>query len=169
MTNYNDGPFPIIVAKQNFSYDPKTGVVRTLSNRRNVHIGDVVGSHDRQGYLITTLFKKPVKLHRLAWALTYGEWPRGMIDHINGNTSDNRIENLRVVNNGQNKQNTFPPSTNTSGYLGVSFHKKSGKWAANIKIDGKMKYLGIHETPELASEAYKKAKAEFHPFNEVYK
>ena len=169
MSDYNDGPFSIADARKHFTYFEETGVVRSASNRRNVRVGDKVGGYDRQGYIVTTLFKKPVKVHRLAWALHYGEWPKGQIDHINGDKSDNRIENLRVVSNLQNKQNIMPPVNNTSGYLGVSYHKKSGKFAANIKVDGKITYLGVFETPELASIAYKEAKEKMHPFNEVYK
>jgi hypothetical protein len=169
MTNYNDGPFTYENAIEHFLYNSETGIFTSASNRRNVHIGDVVGSPDKQGYLITTLFKKPVKLHRLAWLMINKEWPNGQIDHINGTKSDNRIANLRVVSNRQNKQNMTAPSSNTSGYLGVSYHKKSGKWAANIKLDGRSIYLGIYENPEDASLAYKEAKSKFHPFNEVYK
>lgn len=167
--NYNDGPFTYDDAMMHFSYDQYTGIVRSASNRRNVHIGDIVGSKDRQGYLVTTLFKRPVKLHRLAWLLTYQEWPNGQIDHINGDKSDNRIANLRVVTNSENKQNLTLSVANTSGHLGVSFHKASGKWRSTIKINGKSRHLGLYETVDLATRSYKDAKEKLHPFNEVYK
>ena len=118
---------------------------------------------------MTTLFKKPVKLHRLAWLMVNRVWPNGQIDHINGMKADNRIANLRVVNNSQNKQNVTAPVSNTSGYLGVSYHKKSGKWAANIKLNGRSTYLGVYDNPDIASKAYIEAKSRLHPFNEVYK
>jgi len=168
MEESNEGPFSRLDAVTHFRYCDKTGKIFSNSNRRNVHVEEEVGTSDRQGYLVTTLFKRPVKIHRLAWMLWYGCWPSGQIDHINGDKSDNRIENLRVVNNRQNKQNIATPKSNTSGFMGVSFHKKSGKWAANIKINGKSKYLGLFDTPELASSAYKSAKKSIHPFNEVY-
>ncbi|MBY0137494.1 HNH endonuclease [Paracoccus yeei] len=165
MTNYNDGPVPIDQLREHFHYDPFTGVLRSRTNRRNVHAGDVVGFSDRQGYVITTLFKRPLKVHRIAWALYHGAWPHSLIDHINGDKSDNRLENLRCVTNAENKQNIEKPASNTSGYMGVSFHKKSGRWAANIKVKGKSQYLGLHDTPYAAHVAYQTAKAEIHPFS----
>ena len=167
MTNYNDGKASIADLRAHFSYDAETGLVTTKTCRRNLTIGQTIGTKDRQGYLVTSLYKEPIKVHRLAWALSCGSWPQGMIDHINGDTSDNRLCNLRVVTNAQNKQNIGKSSANKSGYLGVSFHKKSGKWAANIKVMGAAKYLGIFDCPKAASEAYLAAKRELHPFSEV--
>lgn len=167
MTDYNDGRPPVSVAelREHFSYDEHTGIIRSKTNRRNVHAGEIVGTPDRQGYIVTTLFKRPLKQHRMAWAMTHGAWPAGMIDHINGDKQDNRIENLRVVSNAQNKQNVSKPANNTSGFMGVSFHKPSGKWVANIKVDGKAHYLGLHEAPSDAHAAYLSAKATLHPYS----
>ena len=165
MTDYNDGAVPVSIVADHLSYDAETGVFTSKTNRRNVMIGGTVGTKDRQGYIVTTIFKKPVKLHRAAWALTYGNWPSGQIDHINGDKADNRICNLREVTNVQNKQNTGKPASNTSGIMGVSFHKKSGKWAANIKVDGSSRYLGIYDRKSDAGAAYAAAKAKLHPFS----
>jgi hypothetical protein len=159
------GPMDVSLVKLHLEYDPETGIFRTKTNRRNIHVGDVVGSPDKQGYIITTIFKRPIKLHRAAWALVHGAWPNGQIDHIDGDKANNRIENLRVATNAQNKQNISKPASNNSGYLGVSFHRASGKWAANIKTNGKSIYLGLHETPEDASTAYRTAKTNTHPFS----
>ena len=169
MTDYNDGRNLVSIEDLHlhFSYDSHTGIIRSKTNRRNVHEGDIVGSLDRQGYITTTLFKKPMKQHRMAWAMFYGEWPCGDIDHINRDKKDNRIENLRVVTNAQNKQNLDKPESNTSGFMGASFHKKSGKWAANIKMSGQARYLGLYKTPEEAHAAYMSAKQDIHPFSKA--
>lgn len=82
--------------------------------------------------------------HRVAWALFYGDWPTAETDHINGDRSDNRIENLRVVPTKINQRNAKIKANNTSGYCGVSKHKKTGKWTANITVDRVMKHLGYH-------------------------
>jgi hypothetical protein len=84
-----------------------------------------------------------------------------VIDHINGNRSDNRIENLRVVTGMQNANNQ---QTRLAGarkaMLGASFHKPSGKWISRVKINGKDKYLGLFDTPDEANQAYLAAKRE---------
>ena len=82
-----------------------------------------------------------------------------MIDHVNGNPSNNSIENLRLVTNQQNNFNR----TTAKGYC---WHKKAKKWKSEIRIDGKKnKYLGLFETEEEAREAYLKAKPLFHIIN----
>lgn len=153
----------------NFEYDPESGIMRSLTSRRNHCIGDKVGSPDKQGYLITHLNKVPMKVHRMAWAMQHGSWPDGHIDHINGVKDDNRILNLRVVTNAENKQNVTLSKRNKSGFLGVTLHKDTGLWRADIGINGKQVSLGRFKTPEEASEAYLNAKKRLHPFNEVYK
>jgi rRNA processing protein Krr1/Pno1 len=77
-----------------------------------------------------------------------------MIDHINGDTSNNNIDNLRIVNNQQNQYNR-----NRNGYC---YHKLSKKWQATIRFDNKTKYLGIFNTEEEARQAYQTAKAKYH-------
>jgi hypothetical protein len=86
--------------------------------------------------------------------------PEGMtVDHKDGNGLDCRRSNMRIVPHGLNIANKRKSSNNTSGYTGVTFCKQTGKWRANIMIDRKYKCLGRYDTPELASEAYQKAKA----------
>lgn len=84
------------------------------------------------------------------------------VDHINGDTSDNRRRNLRLATNSQNQANRKKLPTNTSGYRGVTWNKQSGKWQAQIKCNGQNYYLGLFQDPEIASLAYKnKAKTLF--------
>lgn len=94
-----------------------------------------------QGYIRRkTKENKSIFIHRLVMNA-----PKNMVvDHINGNTLDNRRENLRVVTSSQNSMNrTKLPKHNTSGFLGVYFHKKQKKWRAVVKvtIDGKQKLV----------------------------
>lgn len=77
-----------------------------------------------------------------------------MVDHINGDTLDNRISNLRLCNNTQNQRNQKLNKANSSGYKGVSWHKTNKRWMARIKISGKLKYLGYFEFVEDAAKAY---------------
>ena len=70
------------------------------------------------------------------------------IDHINGNRSDNRIENLRVVNKIENSRNQRPKPSNVSGFTGVSWDKVNNKWRATIKV--KYKQINIGRFSELS-------------------
>ena len=83
-------------------------------------------------------------VHRIIWKMVYDEWP-DQIDHINGDGLDNRLKNLRSVTHGENCKNKRMMSTNKTGINGVSLDKKSGKWDARIRHDGKNEYLGQHE------------------------
>lgn len=119
--------------------------------------GAFLGSNS-YGYKIGYINKKQYLAHRVAWCIYYGEWPESDIDHINMDKSDNRIENLRLADRGQNMRNTGLRSDNTSGYKGVSFYKPTGKWKAQIKIPhGKVKNLGYYPTAEDAAEVYASA------------
>ena len=111
-------------------------------------------------YACRTVYVMPVDGKRKAalWHMhrIVAETPDGMVtDHINGNTLDNRRENLRVCMPNQNVKN-MQKSTRplSSPYKGVSFHKQSGKWQASIKTEYKQKWLGNFENQLDAAKAY---------------
>ena len=149
------------------SYDADTGAFthRALSSvKSRAKIGEVAGGPRKDGYYAVKVDGRLYPAHRLAWAYVTGEWPTQQIDHINGDKMDNRFSNLRDVNTSQNKQNTrVARIDNTSGMLGA--HKCAGtqKWKAQIRVDGKLKYLGLYATPAAAHEAYVLAKRKMHP------
>lgn len=87
--------------KQNFIYDCRTGYLKRTT-RKNSN-----GSFDSKGYLIIKYKGKQFKAHRICWLLHYGYIDNNLvIDHINGNVSDNRIDNLRLVSIEENNKNT---------------------------------------------------------------
>jgi hypothetical protein len=93
----------------------------------------------------------------------HGAWPSGDIDHINGQKTDNRIENLRDVTRTINSENRRGSNTNTAtGYLGVSVHARSGKYRARIRAKGRLISLGLFLLPEEAHAAYISAKRDLH-------
>lgn len=92
-----------------------------------------------------------LKLHRVVLGL---KKTGPQVDHINGNTLDNRKSNLRICNAAQNGWNRGPAKTNTSGYKGVSFCKRSNKWLATIRRFGRRRHLGYFSSVEMAHEAY---------------
>lgn len=110
------------------------------------------GGSDGTGYDSIHILGHRVKIHRLVWLLHNREWPAGMIDHINGNRRDNRIENLRPATMAENVRNR----TKRSGDLliGVS-HDKYGRYKARIQLpDGEKTYLGSFDTEAEAAAAY---------------
>jgi hypothetical protein len=92
---------------------------------------------------------RAVRMHRLIMGLA-DEDPRE-VDHINRNTLDNRRSNLRAVDRSQNLQNQLGHRGASSRHRGVSFHKRTGKWQANVGLRGTNHYLGLFESEEEAS------------------
>jgi hypothetical protein len=101
-------------------------------------------------YVLLGIKKKVYRAHRLAWLHVYGRWPKGEIDHINGNGCDNRIVNLREATTSQNGMNRGLRVDNTSGHKGISWNKKSSQWLAHIGYRGKIVHLGLFDTIEEA-------------------
>lgn len=135
-----------------FSYDPETGL---LYRRLKGHVRmKPTGSVARKGYLLVSVDDQRFFAHRVMWAMHHGEWPENYIDHINCDTSDNRIVNLRPATKAQNNHNRGKTARNTSGYKGVYWNKVAQRWFSIGNVGGKRKYLGLYDKPEDASEAY---------------
>lgn len=114
-----------------------------------------------RGYLHGAIFDKKYKAHRVAWALVNGVWPAIHIDHIDGNTSNNRIQNLREANASINQKNKSRLSSNTSGICGVTRVKRDGKWRGRIVSEGKTYSLGCFVNKSDAAKSRKAAEEKF--------
>ena len=99
--------------------------------------------------------------HRVVWAMHHGVWPEGLIDHINQDKTDNRIENLRVVDARENQRNQRIRRNNTSGVMGVSFFHQTQRWSAYITVNRRKHHLGYFGTMQEAVAARKAAEAEY--------
>lgn len=134
-------------------YDSKTGVfTRRIDRSDGYKTGEVLNSPDKNGYLRTTINDKTYKLHRLAWLYVYGVFPSGVIDHINGNVTDNRIENLRDTSH---RQNTMNKKSHREGRLvGAQWSQVMQKWGSSIRLNGKGYHLGFFVTEKEASDAF---------------
>ena len=146
-------------------YNPSTGDFLWKRSRGTAFAGNVAGTLNTHGYKVIKIANKSYKAHRLAWLYCFQEWPQNMIDHINGDRNDNRLDNLREATQGQNMQNqSKPQSRNKSGCLGVHWCIRDHKWIAKIGFDGRQKFIGRFDTPELAHQAYLAVKSQVHPF-----
>ena len=152
--------------RSKLNYDPETGDLVWNENAYKRVKGKKAGTPNEEGYIVvgTKVEGRLIKrsAHHIAWLLHHGEWPpKGMmIDHINGNKSDNRICNLRLATRAQNLANARKKSSSSSPYKGVEYSRLPGlkkKWLARISVDSRRISLGLYATPEEAREAYKAA------------
>lgn len=126
-------------------YNPDTGVfiwIDTPSNR--VKVGDIAGNISPDGYREIKILGYRSRLHRLAFLYMDGHLPIDEVDHINGVRNDNRWCNLRSVTKSENAKNKKILSNNNSGVTGVFWDKRTGRWAADIKVGYKKIWLGRH-------------------------
>lgn len=105
----------------------------------------------KKGYLAGMVNGVRLSAHRVVWALHYGEWPSGWIDHINRDPSDNRVENLRIVDATQSNHNRG--WAKRKGYKGVMKDPNCNKFRAQIQHQKKIYYLGLFSTSEEAARA----------------
>jgi hypothetical protein len=136
----------------NMKYEKTTGVLSWIKSGSGRKMGAPAGSFAKDGYVNIYVCGKHYPAHRLVWFYFHGVFPTENIDHINGNKSDNRIENLREATTSQNCHNRGLPKNNTSGLKGIRY--KKNRWEASISIDGKRKYLGRYKTKEEALNVY---------------
>lgn len=130
-----------------------TGLVWIKQQKKGPRLlGKPAGQSIAHGYLYGMLCGHNVRTHRALFLLTHGYLP-ATIDHIDGNTLNNSIANLRDVSSFENQHNRI-----AKGYC---FDK--GKWKAVIMVNGKNNHLGVFDTPEEARTAYLTAKKQLHP------
>jgi hypothetical protein len=162
-----------------FAYDPETGVLRhkerPLSSFQHPskgktwnakYAGTVAGCVGRKKNgdimgLRVTLAGRPLMAHRIIGSMVGITVPADcVLDHIDGDPTNNRLSNLRVATRAQNNRNSRRLRSNTSGLRGVCQVKD--KWQAQIRTDEGRKYLGLFQTKGLAGAAYAKAAIRYH-------
>ena len=111
----------------------------------------VGGGVSRHGYKRMMFMGKEYNIARVVFFIHHGYWPK-IVDHINGNKLDDRIENLREADEFQNQHNVGPNSRNTTGYKGVQ--RRGDRFVARIMSRHKLYHIGTYDTAEEAAEAY---------------
>jgi len=150
--------------KELFSYEDGK-LIRKVTVNYNAKQGDVAGTVDKStGYLRLNFDGKVAHAHRLVWALVHGAEPLGMIGHIDGDRTNNRIENLRCCDNRTNMQNLKRARVDSATQvLGVTVCKATGKYVGRIRSpDGAYLSLGRFKNIEDAANAYLAAKRTLH-------
>lgn len=143
--------------KEVFEY--KDGKLYWKVSKPNVNVGDTVGNPNGTGYLQTKVNYKRYVVHQLIFMLHHGYCPP-QVDHIDGDRSNNRIENLREATPSQNSMNTKLRRDNRSGTKGV--YSKNGKWAVQIRANGITRYRGTFGDLELAALVAEEARNKYH-------
>lgn len=147
------------------NYDPETGEFTRRVSVNRWKAGERVGCLDKStGYVeVGVAGLGAYKAHRLAWLYTYGKWPNKALDHVDGDKTNNRIANLREATPTQNKANAKTHSDNLSGLKGVHWDRRNKRnpYQASIRVDGKLKHLGMFPTAEQAHAAYCEAASKY--------
>ena len=123
--------------------------------------GSKAGFINEIGYYQISIYGKKFREHQIVYLMKNGFIPKE-IDHINGNRTDNRIENLREATRTQNMYNKPAYKSNTSGSKNVSWKAKINKWQVAISYEGKRKYLGVFEDFEFAELVATEARNKYH-------
>lgn len=152
--------------------EPKEGLLEYLSENYTYQTdgkvfnkwGRGVGSYTQKYGRFGTPFGT-VTVHRFLIFAHTGSWPKGLIDHIDGNPHNNRLSNLRLCSRAKNSRNRKTHSNNKSGYKGVYPQYYKGKlinYLASIQVDKERIFLGTFESKELAAIAYNEAAVIYH-------
>lgn len=151
--------------KELLDYNPETGIFTHKKVRSGVPIVGVragsIGSSRGERYESISVYGKLYKAHRLAWMYIHGSMPSKDIDHINGNTLDNRIVNLRNVSKSVNCKNKTKMKNNKTGVTGVYWSNRFNKFHAQISSEGKKIHLGWFDELESAKEARQSAEVKY--------
>jgi len=150
--------------KEILDYNTLTGAFTwKIYKSSNSYKGKIAGSvHtavDGKRYNKIQIDKKIYAAHRLAFLYMFSEFPSHQVDHINGDGTDNRWINLRLVTHLENCRNTRIRINNISGYHGIHFNGNS--WVVRINVNGVRKYLGCFSNKNKAVKIRKEAEINY--------
>ena len=134
-------------------YNRKTGEFRWRRNS-NQRAGQIAGCRVRSECCVIRIDGRHYQAHQLAWFYVKGEWGRPIIDHRDGDPLNNRLSNLRISTHSDSAANRRRMRSNRSGFKGVVFCPRTGKWRAMITKDRRRFCLGRYATAEEAHEVY---------------
>lgn len=143
-------------------FDYKDGVLYWKQDRlANKIKGKKTGCFDGKGYLQVKINNILYKNHRIIYKMFHGILPK-VIDHIDCNPNNNKIENLREASNSQNQYNSKISTRNTTGFKGVEWNKRLKKWTVRIQVNGKRKYFGCYNDIDYAKFVSESMRYKYH-------
>ena len=145
-----------------FNYSDEEGrLYWKVRPANNVDISKAAGCIGKDGYIEIKICRSAYKLHRLVYIWHFGSIEKkDVVDHISGDNTDNRINNLQAISNQKNIMKQRGRSDNTSGYRGVCWSERDNKWLAHIRFDNHRIHVGYIENIEDAAIAYDHAAIE---------
>lgn len=133
------------------------------NNKGTSKKGSAAGCVEEHGYIRINVDRKRYRLHQLIFFYHHGYLTDGKyIDHIDGNPSNNRIENLREVTASQNLMNSKLSAGSTSGVKGVHWYKSKNKYQVHVTLNSKTIHLGYFDTIEEAEAAAIAGREKYH-------
>jgi len=147
-------------ARELFRYDPLTGEFSRRISVGRFSAGSRAG-YNSDGYRRVGIDGRPYRVHRVIWLMMTGRWPNDVIDHINGNRSDNRFCNLRELSRSENARIRHPNPNKGSGVPGVGENADTGEFVATLRVGRRTHHLGTYATLEQAVTAWRKAEQKF--------
>lgn len=143
-------PLKIIIENEKLIYNVTDGLIFRKFKNGNVKL---IGTNRGDGYKSVRINGKDYLQHRLIYEKAFGTIDENMIiDHINHNRADNRIENLRLVTIKQNCQNTSKPFTNSSGHKNICWDKSRDKWQVRISTFHFGRFLNLEDAIKKRNE-----------------
>jgi hypothetical protein len=135
---------------------------------KRIKAGCLAGRNASNGYRMIGLYKRSYMTHRLVFMFHHGYFPKE-VDHIDGNKSNNKIENLRPASHLENLRNQKIRTDNVSGHKNVGWAKREQKWRVRLTVNGKDKHIGYFDDRELADLVAVEATNKFHKEFSAYK
>ena len=142
-------------------FEYRDGELYWKAKRPSIYVGDRAGWSCGNGYRKVHVQKKQMFEHRVIFAMFNNYLPK-FIDHIDGNKTNNKIENLREATHSENLRNVKTKINNSSGVKGVCWCKKAKKWEVQVKVNKKKKHLGYFDDIELAALVAHEGRNKYH-------
>lgn len=155
-------PFTKQEIEEHLEYDKENGCFYRKTSFNAISIGSIAGCKKANGYIYVGIFKKHIFCHRLVWFFEHGEWPTKVIDHIDGDKTNNKISNLRLATYSQSSMHRKVMKNSKSQLKGVIFLKRKNRYRAYIRCNNKRIHIGTYKTAEEAHAAYVAKAKELH-------